>query len=46
MYALPQDEVRECLAACGAELLSVERGEYDAFENLTYIARKAGGQTH
>ncbi len=43
MYALPRGDVLECLAAGSAEVLSVERGERDAFENLTYIARKAGG---
>jgi len=43
MYAVPRQEVLECLNAGGAEVLSVERGQDEAFENLTYIARKAGG---
>ncbi len=42
MYAVARDEVLECLASGGAEILSVERDGHADFENLTYIARKAG----
>jgi hypothetical protein len=41
MYALPKDEVLACLARDGADVLAVEKGAHDAFENFTYIARKA-----
>lgn len=43
MYALAQGDVLGCLAAGGAEVLSVEKGGEDAFLNLTYVARRAGG---
>jgi SAM-dependent methyltransferase len=46
MYALARDDVLECLTAGGAEVLSAEKGEHDAFENYTYIARKAGDRAH
>jgi ubiquinone/menaquinone biosynthesis C-methylase UbiE len=44
MYALGRADVLECLAAGGAEVLSVERDEHGGFDNLTYLARKPGGQ--
>jgi ubiquinone/menaquinone biosynthesis C-methylase UbiE len=42
MYAVAREEVTKCLREGGAEVLSVERGPDVAFENYTYIARRAG----
>jgi SAM-dependent methyltransferase len=43
MYALGREDVVRCLAAAGAAVLSVERGEHAAFEDLCYLARKPIG---
>ena len=44
MYAVAREEVLGWLAAAGADVLSVERDEHEGLDNLTYIARKPGGQ--
>ncbi len=40
MYALGRERVRALIEGAGAELLSVDRSEHGAVENLVYIARK------
>lgn len=39
MYAMVRDEVVRCLESSGAEVLSVEKIEHGAVDNLVYIAR-------
>ena len=39
MYAIARDEVVRCLESSGAEVLSVEKIEHGAVDNLVYIAR-------